>query len=367
MDKSLTSFTFFFMIGSFIIAVKAQLTVQPVSVERAEGLEAVFRCRYQVEGLAVFYDWAINNSVVEADTATVRARPPSSPGRPSRLTILATPQHNNSVVQCRALIRNGFDIVRSEISTTATLTVHGTIITNVLTAPNTITVMWNALPLTEYCVDINMTTLDSTQTVVLDSVCGLVNEYIFTYSNPISVCDRFSFTVTPTEGEMRGRTSEPVTRFFMRAEGSTEEPHRIRESGDNKSVGFKAIIPSCTRFTRYRVDSDLLTPSINRSITDPLLFDGSLSFSLPTDKMTEYSVTLTDENGIDLMFENIKISTFDVQGVLVFECPGGGCISASIEYVEGTLSPGALVCVIRIIDGELDFTNTKWKLRSDYV
>ncbi|XP_064391820.1 uncharacterized protein LOC135339596 [Halichondria panicea] len=218
--------------------------------------------------------------------------------------------------------------------------------------------MWNALPLTEYCVDINTTTLDSTQTVVLDSECGLVNEYIFTYSNPISVCDRFSFTVTPTEGEMRGRTSEPVTGFFTRVEGSTKEPHRIRESGDNKSVGFKAIIPSCTRFTWYRVDSDLLTPSISGSITDSL-FDGSLSFSLPTDKMTEYSVTLTDENGIDLVFENIKISTFDVQEILVSECPGGGCISVSIEYVEGTLSPGALVCVIRIIDGELDFTNIK--------
>ena len=27
----------------------------------------------------------------------------------------------------------------------------------------------------------------------------------------------------------------------------------------------------------------------------------------------------------------------------------------SIEYVEGTVSPGALVCVIRIIDGVLDF------------
>ena len=44
---------------------------------------------------------------------------------------------------------------------------------------------------------------------------------------------------------------------------------------------------------------------------DPLLFDGSLSFSLPTDKMTEYSVTLTDENGIDLVFENIPISEFN--------------------------------------------------------
>ncbi len=100
-----------------------------MSVERAEGLEAVFRCQYQVEGLTVTYDWAINNSIVGADTETVRARPPSSPGGPATLTILATPQHNNSVVQCRATIRNGFDIVRSEISTTATLTVHGELVT----------------------------------------------------------------------------------------------------------------------------------------------------------------------------------------------------------------------------------------------
>ena len=67
--------------------------------------------------------------------------------------------------------------------------------------------------------EITRTTLDSTETVVLNSVCGLVNEYIFTYSNLISVCDRFSFTVTPTDGEMRGTTSEPVTGFFTRAEG----------------------------------------------------------------------------------------------------------------------------------------------------
>ena len=65
--------------------------------------------------------------------------------------------------------------------------------------------------------NINKTTLDSTETDS-DSVCGLANEYIFTYPNP-SVCDRFSFTVTPTEGEMRGTTSEPDTGFFMRVEG----------------------------------------------------------------------------------------------------------------------------------------------------
>ncbi|XP_064391943.1 uncharacterized protein LOC135339654 [Halichondria panicea] len=214
--------------------------------------------------------------------------------------------------------------------------------------------MWNALPLTECCVEITRTTLDSTETVVLNSVCGLVNEYIFTYSNLISVCDRFSFTVTPTDGEMRGTTSEPVTGFFTRAEGSIEEPHHIRESGKNKSVWFKATIPNCTRFTRYRVDSDLLTPSINLPIMDPLLFDGSLSFFLPTDKMTEYSVTLTDENVIDLMFENIPVSTFDIQDLLVSECPSGGGICVSIVYVEDTVSSGALVCAICIIDGVFD-------------
>ncbi|XP_064392169.1 uncharacterized protein LOC135339815 [Halichondria panicea] len=73
--------------------------------------------------------------------------------------------------------------------------------------------------------------------------------------------------------------------------------------------------------------------------------------------MTEYSVTLTDENGIDLVFENIPISTFDVQEILVSEC--GGDICVSIEYVEGTLSPGALVCVMRFIDGVLNFASMR--------
>ncbi len=205
-------------------------------MERAEGLEAVFNCQYQVEEVTVAYDWFINNSLVEADTETVRARRPSFPGEPATLTILATPQHNNSVFLCRATISNGIEHVKSEVSDTATLTFHGelvfvsivkhftvaTVITAVLSAPNTITVTWNALPLTEYCVDITRTTLDSTETVALDSVsvCGLANyEYIFTYVFNRRVCDRFSFTVTPTEGEMRGTTSEPDTGFFTRVEG----------------------------------------------------------------------------------------------------------------------------------------------------
>ncbi len=78
--------------------------------------------------MIVSYDWAINNTILGADTETVRARPPSSPGEPSTLTILATPQHNNSVVQCEAIVRNGIVFVRFEVSITATLTVHGELV-----------------------------------------------------------------------------------------------------------------------------------------------------------------------------------------------------------------------------------------------
>ena len=53
------------------------------------------------------------------------------------------------------------------------------------------------------------------------------------------------------------------------------------------------------------------------------------------------------------------IGTTDIQVLMVDVCPQGNCMSVSIEYVEGTLSPGALVSVIRIIDGVLDFVNMR--------
>ena len=54
----------------------------------------------------------------------------------------------------------------------------------------------------------------------------------------------------------------------------------------------------------------------------------------------------------------VSLETFDVQDLLVSECPGGG-INVSIVYVEGTLSPGALVCVLPHTNGALDFVNIK--------
>ncbi len=91
-------------------------------MERAEGLEAVFRCQYQEEDVS--YDWFLNNSRVTADTETVIARRPSSHGGPTTLTILATPHHNNSVVYCVADIRNSPDRT-FEMSSTVSLVVRG--------------------------------------------------------------------------------------------------------------------------------------------------------------------------------------------------------------------------------------------------
>ena len=61
--------------------------------------------------------------------------------------------------------------------------------------------------------------LGSTETVPLDPACGLTGTQ-YTFSHPDrTVCDRFSFTVTPTEGGRRGTSSQPVTGFFTQARG----------------------------------------------------------------------------------------------------------------------------------------------------
>ncbi len=94
-------------------------------MKRAEGLEAVFRCQHQAEGLTLAYDWSINGVIVSTKTESIRDSRPLSPGEPATLTIVATTQQNNSIVQCVARILDGIDILRSETSATVTLTVHG--------------------------------------------------------------------------------------------------------------------------------------------------------------------------------------------------------------------------------------------------
>ncbi len=120
------------------------------------------------------------------------------------------------------------------------------------------------------------------------------------------------------------------------------------------------------------MNTDIQEP-ISGSIADSQMID----FTLPTDISTNITVTLTSIMGVRLIFRTILISAFylynvgvnvcivhyldttDIQDLLVSECPGGGGINVSIVYVEGTLSPGALVCVLPINDGAVDIAGMR--------
>ncbi len=205
----------------------------------------------------------------------VRVRPPSSPGGPATLTLLATPQHNNNVVLCRATIRIGFDVLGSNISPTATLTVHGelvttrfvkhftvaTDITNVLLLQtpspwygmlySSLSTVWTSLGqfwtqlkqlFLILCVDWLMSTSSRTPT---PSVCVTDSP-----SSWLLLMERWGEQpVDQILDFLRGQKVCMVHYILymllvtlLHCAGSTEEPHRIRESGENKSVGFKATV-----------------------------------------------------------------------------------------------------------------------------
>ena len=63
-------------------------------------------------------------------------------------------------------------------------------------------------------------------------------------------------------------------------------------------------IPNCTSFTSYQVTSDILLAPINKIIENPQM----IYFSLPTDRRTNISVTLTSIMGVRLIFKDMLIS-----------------------------------------------------------
>ncbi len=122
-QKNMPTFdTLFSIIILLIISVACQFTVQPVSVVEAQGVDAVFECRYPG---AQNHNWVLNgvhfteNSYPPDVTRTL-----SSGDRPARLTIPATAQYNNTVVQCEAVVRDG-GVFIPELSVNATLQVQG--------------------------------------------------------------------------------------------------------------------------------------------------------------------------------------------------------------------------------------------------
>ena len=73
-------------------------------------------------------------------------------------------------------------------------------------------------------VDISLVPLVTNEMVALPPLNGIQNQVQFNYQqlNNHTVCDIFSFTVTPINSEsgMEGRSSEPVTGFFTRVTGT---------------------------------------------------------------------------------------------------------------------------------------------------
>ena len=62
-------------------------------------------------------------------------------------------------------------------------------------------------------------------------------------------------------------------------------------------------VPACYNPSSYEVESVVLTSPIqNDSVVS------NISFSLPTDRRTFFNLTLTDGQGVELLFVNIQIS-----------------------------------------------------------
>ena len=87
-------------------------------------------------------------------------------------------------------------------------------INNVNNARDTITLSWGKYNFTTnitYCVDVNQ---PFGMPLLVSSECGLTDT-VYTFTSPgHGPCDRFNFTVTPTDGVTNGTSSEPVTGYF---------------------------------------------------------------------------------------------------------------------------------------------------------
>ncbi|XP_064391266.1 uncharacterized protein LOC135339062 isoform X3 [Halichondria panicea] len=353
-----TSLTFLLLAiaGTFTVAVKAQqFTIEPESVVRAEGLLAEFKC---LSPGALAHPWFVSGIQTTSPNSSFEIRVAGgTSGHPSVLTIPASLQFNNSVIQCLAA-----SVTSVVFSRNATLIVERVSIKVVNSETHLTVAVTNIFTLNNdtYRVDILLTALGTNEMVALPPLNGQTNQAQFNYGYPNhTVCDILTFIMTPiSESGMEGRSSEPaVPGFFTRVTGDSIAP-LISQNEDvlMKIVTLIDVVPNCRNFTHYQIDSDALPGPITEIIQYPLTV---LSFPLPSDIITNVTVTLTALGGVELIFQNIAIRTTDVQNLTVDVCPEGNCISVSIEYVEGTLSPGALVCVIRITDGELDFGSIK--------
>ncbi len=215
-----------------MLSYTAQFEIEPESVVQAEGLEAVFEClcRRLLSHLWIVNEIPSSSDLFPREIQITRG----TSGNPSVLTIPASSQFNNSVVQCLALSLSGRVFSRNVTLTVGELYIIIYIISLdflqfseqvAVQVENgehivTILVVNNFTTNLKYQVCVTQTTLeqDSTETYVL-AMIGANKEFNFNYTNH-SVCDIFSFIVIPTAMEIEGRPSEPVTGFFTTATGT---------------------------------------------------------------------------------------------------------------------------------------------------
>ncbi len=79
---------------------------------QAQGLNAVFECRYPG---AIFHTWGFNGEFPTDDSypPDVTVTLPSG-DIPATLTIPATAQYNNTVVQCRVIVEMGVGLLEND-------------------------------------------------------------------------------------------------------------------------------------------------------------------------------------------------------------------------------------------------------------
>ncbi|XP_064391591.1 uncharacterized protein LOC135339430 isoform X9 [Halichondria panicea] len=275
------------VVGLFltITVIEAQkFTIEPESVIQAEGLLAKFEC---LSPGASGYPWFVDGTPsVSPDFSSEIKVAGGTSGRPSVLTIPASSQFNNSVIQCAAFSLSGAVL----FSRIAILTVERVILV-VLNGETKITVsVMNNFTMNNlaYRVDISLVPLVTNEMVALPPLNGIQNQVQFNYQQlkNHTVCDTFTFTVTPitSESGMEGNQSEPVTGFFTQVTDSNVIP-LISQGGNvlKKIVHLGGMVPNCTNFTSYQVTTDILIINI--------------------------SVTLTSITGVRLIFKDMLIKS----------------------------------------------------------
>ncbi|XP_064387485.1 uncharacterized protein LOC135335828 isoform X2 [Halichondria panicea] len=320
-----------FLSIAFVVSIEAQFTVQPVSVVQAQGLDAVFECRYLG---AQYHYWGLNRDFpTYYYPPDVTVTQPSG-DTPATLTIPATAQYNITVVQCEAWVRDGRVFIR-KLSVNATLQVQGPLsaVSNlhVQSSSTNITITWDApfsLNLTtaepdiQYCVDV----YDSATGVLLHSECGIIEEH-YTYS-PSNPCSMYALLVTP-KSNLDGALNGSIARF----QEFTVRPVSVIQAEGLKAV-FECLYPGALSHSweingMYPAD-DAFPPDVTRTLPS-----GDTPARLAIPATDQYNNTVVQCRAVLIVDGNAQIMpTCDV--LLLIQGPLDSVTGLRLDIVTST-------------------------------